>query len=115
MEWITAVWNKLNKPLHFLLVGVALALFAPEQHKWIGYIFAAFGVAGTIEWAAKHVHNWWEARKKQQDLERAISNLNIEERTAVFLQLQTDAQTFYFDPFSSRSIPDHSRKLGLYR
>src|SRR5580765_8367218 len=50
MEVLGIIWSRMNKPLHFLLVGGAVVLFAPAEILWVGYIFAAFGIAGLLEW-----------------------------------------------------------------
>jgi hypothetical protein len=51
--FLAGLWNRLNRPIHFLLVGAAIAWFAPGGTSWIGYIFIAFGTAGLLEWLWK--------------------------------------------------------------
>jgi hypothetical protein len=117
MEWIAAVWNKINKPLHFLFVGAALILFAPPEFKWAGYIFLAFGLARSVEWGTSQFNKWWAERKELEKIRQSIGTLNKEEKSLLQMQVHKGEQTFYMDPFSVGSIPKflklHSLCQGL--
>ena len=115
MEWIAAIWNKINKPLHFLLVGAAIVFFAPKEMSWAGYIFVAAGIAGSVEWGASHLGKWWEQHKRKKTLREAITKLNGDEKSLLQTQIGKGEQTFYMDPFRSGSIPNHVRLMGLYQ
>ena len=115
MEWITAIWTKINKPLHYLVVGVALVLFAPTNLNWIGYVFAAFGLAGVLEWSGSQLRKWWANRKQAEKLRQAIATLNADEKAVIQAQIQKGEKTFYMDPFRSKGIPEQVRLASLYR
>ena len=38
MDWVTAVWAKINNPIAMIAGGVAIALFAPPEVKWVGIV-----------------------------------------------------------------------------
>ena len=97
MEWVIALWNKLNKPLHFLLVGMVLAIFAPEPIKLAGFASIAFGIAGVIEWTARKIGQRIDRHKNVNRLKALISTLNTDERAVLEEQAQKGEQTFYLD------------------
>ena len=50
MDFLAPVWNtlnKINKPVHFLLVGAVWIFAAPAEWSWIGYVAVAFGLAAA--------------------------------------------------------------------
>ena len=101
MEWILAVWNKINKPLPFLRVGIALVLFSPSELKWAGYLFIAVGIAGAVEWIALQLKRWIAQR---QQLHRSIARLNADEKTILKVPVQAGEQTFYLDPLRAGGV-----------
>ncbi|MBI3441152.1 MAG: hypothetical protein HY052_05025 [Proteobacteria bacterium] len=113
MEWITAVWSKINKPLHFLLVGSALIHFAPQDLSWTGYIFIAVGGAGSIEWCAKMAKELLQAKNM---LKNAFITLNEEEKNVLLQQLKKGEQTFYMNVLDrENSIPRYLHLTNLYK
>lgn len=97
MEWLIAVWNRINKPLHYILVGGAILLFAPSDLRWTGFIFAAVGLAGAIEWIASCVRKWITGRVDCRELKKKILSLNSDEKAALRQQLERGEQTFYLN------------------
>jgi hypothetical protein len=95
MDWITTIWNKINKPLHFLFVGAALVWFAPAGTNWTGYIFIATGVAGSVEWVASQIKKWLEKKQIVNSLRQSIVLLNGDEVPVLQAQVQKGEQTFY--------------------
>lgn len=114
MDWIAAIWNKINKPLHFLFVGTAIVLFAPVKINWAGYIFVAAGLASSIEWISPQILKWWTGRINVEKLRQAVATLNTDEKAVLLPLIQKDERTFYMDPFRSGSIPNHLRLMSLY-
>src|SRR5690349_13126847 len=100
MEWISAVWAKINKPLHYLFVGIALLFFAPDGLKWPGYIFVAVGLAGSIEWSAAKARQWWDERQRRKRLQQIILTLNADERDVLDPLIKKGERTFYVHPYT---------------
>lgn len=115
MEWIIAIWNKINKPLHFLFVGAALVMFAPPGLNWTGYAFAAVGLAGSFEWGALQIHKWWEQCKQINNLRQSVAMLNADEKSLLQEQIQKGEQTFYLHPIRSGGITNYLRLANLYQ
>lgn len=95
MDWVAAIWNKINKPLHFLFVGAALALFAPTGVNWTGNIFIAAGLAGSVEWAASKISKWRADHRQINNLRQIIATQNAQEKSILQEQIKKGEQTFY--------------------
>jgi len=92
MEWLTGIWQKMSKPLHYLAVGGAIIYFAPEDYKWTGYPLMAFGAAGTLEWFAVKAKYLWLMcllNQKDENIEKRIKSLPAEEYK-VFYKLKNE-------------------------
>jgi len=87
-----------------VLFGVAILLVSLMSHAVRG-----------IAWMASRSHNWWTEHKQLQSLRERVTKLSAEERAVLQTQIQKGEQTFYMNPFTSRSIPEHVRLMGLYR
>ena len=118
MDWIASIWSKINKPLSYLSVGVALLLFAPSELKWPGYVFLAMGIAGSLEWSGSKIRDMWAKRRQLARLCKDITTLNDEEKELLYRQVDKGEQTFYMDPFRVRNqggIPEYVRLASLHR
>ncbi|MCE9507997.1 MAG: superinfection exclusion B family protein [Alphaproteobacteria bacterium] len=113
MELITAVWRKISKPLHFLLVGITLIHFAPQNLSWTGYIFIAVGTAGSIEWGVKRFKELWQTHRL---LKSAFNTLNEDEKSILLQQLERGERTFYLNVLAlGNSIPQHMHLANVYK
>jgi hypothetical protein len=120
MEWLTTLWNKLNKPLHFLFVGLAIILFVPSELLWTGYITIAFGLAGACEWWYEKFYCQWLAEyKTKKELKKFITILNKDEKAVLNKQLKKGEQTFYLNWNDYNSFPkdndtEYRKLVGIY-
>ncbi|QQR68196.1 MAG: super-infection exclusion protein B [Alphaproteobacteria bacterium] len=97
MEWISLIWNKLNKPLHYLFVGAALCVFAPSNdtsdYTWTGYIFIAFGIAGAIEWGLHKAKDAWASHQQAKQMQQILKTLNADERVVMLDLVNKNTRT----------------------
>lgn len=49
MDSIASFLQILNKPVHFLFIGIAVVIFAPAEMKWAGYVLLAGAAASAVE------------------------------------------------------------------
>lgn len=113
MDWIIAVWNKINKPQHFLAVGIVVIIIAPEQINWSGWIFIAIGTVGILDWLFGKLNGFWLLHKQKQKIKKSLPTLNGHEKVLLQTQFTKGEKTFYFDPFSTQSLPEHTQKAGV--
>lgn len=94
MEWLLAVWNKVNKPLHYLVVGCVWVVVAPPTLSWGGYIFIATGVIGVLEWTVKKVDQYLKRRNYLKTIENYIPHMTDKEREIIAYLLNKNQKTF---------------------
>jgi hypothetical protein len=119
---LNSIWQKLNKPLHYLLVGAALWAFAPKDYRWFGIIVGAFGLAGAIEWGGKQIGAWWQRHRAAEEMRGMVGRLNDDERDALIPHVEAGHQSFYlnwrdyhgFDATEERK-DEYSRLAGVYQ
>jgi hypothetical protein len=122
VEFLATLWSKLNKPIHFLTVGAAIILFSPVEYHWIGGLFVAFGLAGSVEWLWKHAIHAKEELQRRHAMGRIISYLNTDEKEVIRPQLEKNEQTFYLNWNDYHGIhadddaaDEYSRLAGIYK
>ena len=94
MEWLLAVWNKINKPLHYLVVGCVWVVVAPQELSWGGYIFIAFGAVGILEWIVKKAGQYIKRRNHWKTIENYIPHMTDKEREIIAYLLNKNQKTF---------------------
>jgi hypothetical protein len=104
MEWLTAVWNKINKPQHFLAVGFAILMAAPSEFKWAGWIFVAIGAVGIGEWMWAQIKKLCARHIIKQKIVAAMLALNKEEKSILINCINKNERTFYHSPNITRSV-----------
>jgi hypothetical protein len=121
MEWLSGFLQKLNKPIHYLMVGVAIYAFAPKDSKWIGLVVVAFGCAGCIEWLWKQLQMVVVRHRNAKNIEAVIEHLNQLELAAIRPHIQLNEQTFYlrwedYHGINSTMTSSHeyTRLFGVY-
>jgi hypothetical protein len=117
MEFLGGLWGKLNKPIHFLMVGAAILTFSPTEVRWMGYLFIAFGLAGLLEWLGKYLIRLKEEYQKRHTITKSLSYLNAGEKRIIKKQISAKEQTFYLNwndyhnMYANSDAPDKYRKL----
>jgi hypothetical protein len=114
MEILSGLWSKLNKPIHYYLVGAAFLFFAPVDYHWVGYLFVSIGVAGTLEWLWRHAIIWKEERQRLHAMCRIVSYLNANEREILQAQLQKRERTFYLHQSDYRNTYMRAHNAEVY-
>ncbi len=94
MEWFLVIWNKVNKPLHYLVVGYTWILVAPQELSWGGYLFIAFGIAGILEWIGKKVGKYQRQRNSLKAIEKYIPYMTDKEIKIIAYLLNHNQKTF---------------------
>lgn len=112
MEFITAIWSKLNKPFHYLIAGIAYSYYAPEEMKWPGYILATLGV--IVLFNDYVLQTIIIKIKRNLHIERHIQTLNLEEEEILYKQIKSGEKTFYASVSEDISLPNHFRRANIY-
>lgn len=94
MEWLLAVWNKVNKPLHYIVVGCVWVVVAPPKLSWGGYIFIAFGAVGVMEWTVEKAGQYLKRLKNLKNIENYIPHMTDKEREIIAYLLNKNQKTF---------------------
>lgn len=97
MEWVNSIWQKVNKPLYYLFIGVSWYFFAPREQRWFGLIFVSFGVAGAIEWLWKHGVGLSATLAARHSMKKTLEYLNEGERGVIVPLVAAESQSFYLD------------------
>ena len=121
MDWVNAIWQKVNKPLYYLFVGTALLAFAPPAQRWTGFIFVAFGAAGAVEWLWKHGVQLAAAISARHAMRKTLGYLNADERGVLLPLVAAKAQSFYLDWHQYHGLnaldqerDEYQRLAGIY-
>lgn len=122
MDWVNAIWQKVNKPHYYLFVGGALLFFAPPPQRWTGFVFVAFGAAGAVEWLWKHSVRLFAVLSARRDMQKTLECLNPGEREVMLPLVAAKTQSFYLDWHQYHGInghgdnPDEYQRLtGIYK
>ncbi len=113
MEWLTAIWEKINKPQHLLAAGFVILMAAPSEIKWAGWIFIAIGSVGIGEWLFVQLRKLYSSHKLGKKIVDSLPSLNKDERLILQRQLAKNEKTFYFHALSTNSLADHMFKSSV--
>jgi hypothetical protein len=115
MDFITAIWGKINKPHYYFAAGIALLLVAPADIRWSGWLFLAVGAVGVAEWAYEQIKSSIHSRKKRSQLHSCFDTLNEQEKYLLREQWAKSEQTFYMSPFIAGGIAQWLARTTLYQ
>lgn len=90
---LSALWNKVSKPIPNILIGAVFVFLAPENIRWMGYIFIAIGLGSIVEYIWLKIIGVYNSYCKRKSIEETLRSLNVGEKGVVGRLISKNEQT----------------------
>lgn len=91
---VSTLWGKVSKPIPNMLIGLVILKFAPDEHKWLGYIFVAIGASSIIETGINYTKTLMDDCTVSKKIHDSLRCLNREESQLIRKLVCENHQTF---------------------